>query len=90
MATTVELLLTLLQARDDKIIGDAGGGTIDMSAGANQEIFKAITAPECASFSFPPSHWPSLRSGHFLDSIFVNVYSRIFLNVRQQLEKMMR
>ena len=42
MATTVELLLTLLQAGGDKIIGDAGGGTIDMSAGANQEIFKQL------------------------------------------------
>lgn len=51
----MELLLTLLQAGDDKIIGDAGRGTIDVSAGANQEIFKAITAPECASFSVSPS-----------------------------------
>lgn len=80
IATTVELLLTLLQAGDDKIIGDAGRGTIDVSAGANQEIFKAITAPECASFSVPPSPLAPLRSGHFLGSIFVSVYSRIFLN----------
>ena len=79
IATTVELLLTLLQAGDDKIIGDAGRGTIDMSAGANQEIFKAITAPECASFSVPPSPL-ALIAGHFLGSIFVSIYSRIFLN----------
>lgn len=32
--------------------------------GADQEIFKEITTPEC----------------HFLGSMFVSVYSRIFLN----------
>lgn len=32
MAITVELLLTFLQAGDDIVIGDAGGGTIDVSA----------------------------------------------------------
>jgi len=52
-ATTV-LLLTLLQAGDVIIIV----GTVDVSAygeGADQEIFKEITAPECASVSFPLS-----------------------------------
>jgi hypothetical protein len=61
---------------DDIIISDTGGGTIDVSAygeGADQEIFKEITAPECASFSFPAS---PLRSGYFLGSIFVSFYSR--------------
>jgi len=61
-ATTVELLLTLLQAGDDIIIEKK---LLLRNVRRSRSLFR---------------HWPSLRSGHFLGSIFVSVYAWIFLN----------